>query len=123
MQPRPHGDGGGGEGGEISFLGARCLRQAEANLREFYLGRSCRGLVVCDTKDADKITLILFIIFESTFLSPAVLPASAGPAAEAGDPVFELIRAKLIQILGLRARPCSRLRPAVRRRPGTPYLN
>ena len=57
LQPRPHGDGGGGEGGEISFLGARCLRQAEANLREFYLGRSlaamwghsapsCRGLVV-----------------------------------------------------------------------------
>ena len=75
------------------------------------------------TKDADKITLILFIIFESTFLSPAVLPASAGPAAEAGDPVFELIRTKLIQILGLRARPCSRLRPAVRRRPGTTYSN
>ena len=75
------------------------------------------------TKDADKITIILLIIVGSTFLGPAVLPASAGRAAKAGDPVFELIRAKLIQIRGLRARPCSRHRPAVRRRPGSPYLN
>jgi hypothetical protein len=32
-----------------------------------------------------------------------VLPASAGRAAEAGDPVFELIRARIIQIRDLRA--------------------
>ena len=54
---------------------------------------------------------------------PAVLPASAGRAADAGDPVFELIRAKLIQIRGPRARPCSQPRPALRRRPGALHLN
>ena len=54
---------------------------------------------------------------------PAVLPASAGRTAEAGEPVFELIRAKLIQIRDLRARLCSRPPPAARRMPGTPYLN
>ena len=49
--------------------------------------------------------------------------APAGRTAEAKDVVFELICAKLIQIRDLRARPCSRHRPAARRMPKTQYLH
>ncbi len=49
----------------------------------------------------------------------AVFPGSAGRRARAGDPGFELIYTKLIQIRSLLALPCSRARPAGEQGPET----